>query len=269
MKKINYDENWPDSWKYCYPYDQIEIYDEYSLNTRGYWYAYKNRQKSTLDLIKQSLPIGSSILDVAAAQGNFSLLLAEEGYKVTWNDLRDDLVDYVRLKYEKGNLNFAPGNVFDLDYENHFDGVLITEIIEHVAHPDDFLKKIAKLVKPGGYIIMTTPLGNYFLNDLPKFTEFRNPEIFESKQFGPNSDGHIFLLHEDETLILAEKAQLLKISQKIATNFLSNGHLKTKYLLKFMPKFFVKVFERFTLKLPKLIRLKLHNNIAVLYKKPN
>lgn len=268
MKVVKYSDSWPASWKYCYPYDEIEIYDKKDQNTLGYYYAYKNRQSATLNLVKKSLPEGSTILDVAAAQGNFSLLLAEEGYRVTWNDLREDLADYVKLKHEKGEVNFAPGNVFDLGYDNQFDGVLITEIIEHVAHPDEFLKKIAGFVKPGGYIIMTTPLGNYFLNRLPKFTEFSNPEIFESKQFGPNSDDHIFLLHADEAQLLAERTDLQLVSQEVYTNFLTNGHIKTGLLLPYMPASLIKMFESFTLNLPQTLKLKLHNGMAVLYRKP-
>lgn len=145
-------------------------------------------------------------MDVAAAQGNLSLLLAEEGYNVTWNDIRENWIHNVKLKHEKGELDFAPGNIFDLSYEDRFDGVIITEIIEHVAHPDDFLKQIAKFVKLGGYIIMTTPLGNNFLNNLPKFIEYNNPEIFDSIQFGPNADNHIFLINAYETQLLAEMA---------------------------------------------------------------
>ena len=114
---------------------------------------------------------------------------------------------------------------------------------------------------------MTTPLGNYFLNRLPKFTEFGNPTIFESKQFGPNSDDHIFLLHANEAQLLAEKANIQLISQKIYTNFLTNGHIKTRFLLPFLPASFVHFFEKLTLSLPKVLRLKLHNNMAVLYRK--
>ena len=40
------------------------------------------------------------MLDLAAGQGNFSLALAERGYRVTWNDLRGDLEGYVRLKLD-------------------------------------------------------------------------------------------------------------------------------------------------------------------------
>ena len=40
--------------------------------------------------------------------------MAEMGYVVTWNDLRAELVDYVRMKRETGDLSFAAGNAFEL-----------------------------------------------------------------------------------------------------------------------------------------------------------
>ena len=137
MKKIQFDSKWKDSWKYCYPYDLLEIYGETKANT-GYAYAYENRRKNTFSLIKSVSKQGDEILDVAAAQGNFTLALAELGYKVTWNDIREELVDYVKIKYEKGEVDYKPGNVFEVDFKKKFDIILATEIIEHVAHPDEF-----------------------------------------------------------------------------------------------------------------------------------
>lgn len=266
MKKVIQQDNWLPSWKYCYPYDLIEIYGESNINP-GYAYAYDNRRNNTLALINQVLDKGAKILDVAAAQGNFSLLLAEEGYKVTWNDIREDLAEYVEMKREKGSIDYKPGNVFEIDFGHPFDLVLATEIIEHVAHPDDFIKKLAHLVKPGGYVLLTTPLGSYFINRLPKFTEFNNPEIFESKQFGPNSDDHIFLIHLDEVEYLASKAELEVVEIKYYTNPLTNGHIKLHYLLKVLPKSTVLGIEKITQKLPFPIGKKIHNNFAILLRK--
>ena len=191
MRKPIPQSDWPLSWQQSFEYDRLEVFGDIS-HSLGYAYAYATRFQNTLHLMEQALPKGSRILDVAAAQGNFSLRLAELGYQVTWNDLRSELADYVRLKYEKGEITYAPGNVFDLDFETLFDGILITEIIEHVAHPDDFLRKISKLLRPGGIVVMTTPNGAYFNNNLPRFSDHPDPAIFESEQFKPNSDGHIF-----------------------------------------------------------------------------
>jgi len=59
---------------------------------------------------------------------------------------------------------FVTGNVFELSFPEVFDAVLITEVIEHVAHPDAFLKKVSALVRLGGCIVLTTPNGRYFRN---------------------------------------------------------------------------------------------------------
>jgi 2-polyprenyl-3-methyl-5-hydroxy-6-metoxy-1,4-benzoquinol methylase len=190
MNRVFSERDWPESWLLSYRYDLQEIYGE--IRNPGYVYAYQNRRDVTFRLIEEVLPKGSTILDVAAAQGNFTLSLAERGYRVTWNDLRHELEGYVRLKHEHGEVTFAPGNVFELGLGPEFDCVLITEIIEHVAHPDEFLRSVSSMVKPGGYIVMTTPNGAYFRNKLARFSECADPSIYEAVQFKPDSDAIYF-----------------------------------------------------------------------------
>jgi 2-polyprenyl-3-methyl-5-hydroxy-6-metoxy-1,4-benzoquinol methylase len=194
LKRPSFDQNWPPSWKTSYFYDLEEVYGP--ISNPGYAYAYQKRRRETIRLLSEVLPRGARILDVGAAQGNFSLTLAEMGYEVTWNDMREELADYVRLKHEHGKLSFAPGNAFEIKAASLFDGVLITEIIEHMAHPNEFLARVAELIRPGGYIVMTSPNGAYFRNNLPKFSECSDPAIYEDLQFKPDSDGHIFLFHQ-------------------------------------------------------------------------
>jgi 2-polyprenyl-3-methyl-5-hydroxy-6-metoxy-1,4-benzoquinol methylase len=266
MKRVHPQPNWPESWKYSYPYDLEEVYGE--IKNLGYAYAYDNRRRQTLRLLAKVLKPGARILDVAAAQGNFSLALAEMGYEVTWNDLQVELADYVRLKHEYGMVYFAPGNVFELNFSTLFDAVLITEIIEHVAHPDEFLAKIARLVKPGGHIVMTTPNGAYIRNKLPKFSDCPDPRIYESVQFKPNSDGHIFLLHPEEVQTLALRAGLEVEEIALFTNPLTNGHMKMEHLLQVLPIGVVKGIEKAGQKLPLAIRRKLLIQMGARLRRP-
>ncbi|NEO97863.1 MAG: methyltransferase domain-containing protein [Symploca sp. SIO2E9] len=266
MKKVELLENCPESWKEVHYYDLMEIYGKRKF--LGLTYAYENRRQIVINLIQKVAQPGAKILDVAAAQGNYSLLLAELGYEVTWNDLREELIDYVKLKYEKGTIHFAPGNCFELEFGSYFDVVVITEIIEHVAHPDEFLNKIAKLVKPGGYIVMTTPNGEYIRHNLPKFSECPDPSKFEELQFKPNSDGHIFLLHTDEVLPLVKQAGLSIVEFCLFTNSLTAGHIKTENLLKIMPRSLVDGIESFTHSLPFTWQRKLLKGMAVLMQRP-
>jgi 2-polyprenyl-3-methyl-5-hydroxy-6-metoxy-1,4-benzoquinol methylase len=108
MRRVDRQDDWPQSWKDSYVIDREEIYVE--ISNHGYACAYENRRRQTLRLLTEVLAPGARILNLAGAQGNLSLALAEMGYDVTWNDLREELVDYVRLKYDWGQLQFAPGS---------------------------------------------------------------------------------------------------------------------------------------------------------------
>jgi len=267
MNRVTLDASWPESWKYSYPYDLEEIYGQNA--NPGYSYAYQQRRDETLRLLTSVLPPGARILDVAAAQGNFSIALAEMGYRVTWNDLRADLAGYVKLKQSSGQIEFAPGNVFDIKFDALFDGVLITEVIEHVAHPDEFLSKIAELVKPGGYIVVTTPNGAYFRNWLPRFSDCEDPSVFEAIQFKPNADGHIFLLYPEEISLLSERAGLSVDESKLLINPLTNGRLGTGFLLRMLPRGIVNFCERITRTLPMFVQRRISVQlVARLKKKP-
>jgi 2-polyprenyl-3-methyl-5-hydroxy-6-metoxy-1,4-benzoquinol methylase len=262
MRQISIQHNWDESWKYSYAYDLLEIYG--AKSNVAYSYAYKNRRKHTLELIQKVAQPGAKILDLAAAQGNFSLALAELGYEVTWNDLREDLIDYVKLKHEKGIIHYLPGNILSLNADKKFDVVLLAEVIEHVAHPDQLLKKVAEFVTPGGHIVVTTPNGEYFRNRLPRFSDYPNPEIFESIQFKPDTDGHIFLLHIDEIYQIAQSANLTVEELRIFTNPLTNGHIKLGFFLKLLPQDWVYMIEEFTQQFPHSLRRKTSTSMIFL-----
>jgi 2-polyprenyl-6-hydroxyphenyl methylase/3-demethylubiquinone-9 3-methyltransferase len=266
VKRIRPESHWPESWRRSYEYDLQEIYEE--VSNHGYFYAYDNRRRHTIGLLTDVLAPDARILDIGAAQGNFSLQLAEMGFEVTWNDLRGELAEYVRQKHEHGTLHFAPGNAFELRFPKPFDALLITEIIEHVAHPDEFLVSAAKLLRPGGYIVLTTPNGAYFRNKLPRFSDCPDPSVYESVQFKPDSDGHIFLLHTDEVRRLACKAGLRVERLELLTNSLTNGHLKLGYALKLLPGAAVEGIESLTRRLPRSLAERLMVHMAVLLEKP-
>lgn len=265
MKRVDPQPEWPALWREAHAYDRLEIYGE-TFN-RGYAYAYALRKKATLDLIARAVPAGGRILDIAAAQGNFSLALAELGYRVTWNDLRAGLQGYVQLKHERGAIAYAPGNAFELGFGAEFDAVLITEIIEHVAHPDAFLRSVAAMVKPGGCVVMSTPNGAYFKNNLPRFSECADPAKFEAQQFKPNGDGHIFLLWPDEVRSLAAEAGLTVEQHVVFTTPLSNGHVGTERLLRVLPRPVVSAVESAAGLVPLGLRARMMVQSATLLRK--
>jgi 2-polyprenyl-6-hydroxyphenyl methylase/3-demethylubiquinone-9 3-methyltransferase len=148
-----------------------------------------------------------------------------------------------------------------------FDAVLVTEVIEHVAHPDQFLAQAAEFVAPGGCVILTTPNGGYFRNTLPKFTECVDPAKFEAVQFRPDADGHIFLLHPEELVQMGAKANLDLEKLKLFTTPLTNGHLKTESLLRVLPGTIVQGLERVAQALPAVVGKRLLAQIGARFRK--
>jgi len=265
MKFVSFDVSWSSSIKKLYEYDLLEIYGNSNKSNLEYKIPYWNRRRLVLLALKRKRGSIKSIFDVGAAQGNFSLTLAEDGFDVTWNDIREDIVDYVKSKYEHGRVDFVLGNIFDINNEKKFDCVLITEVIEHVAHPDQFLKRCMDFLQPNGIIVLTTPNGEYFRNKLPKFSECSDPSQFEVGQFKPGSDGHIFLLHLDEVSKLASECNMHIESFQLFNNFLTSGHLKLRYILRFFPISAINLLESLTQKLPRRFSAKIHvQTLAIL-----
>ncbi|HEY4658910.1 MAG TPA: methyltransferase domain-containing protein [Gemmatimonadaceae bacterium] len=265
MKTVAPAADWPESWRHVYGFDRVEVFGDRS--NPGHTCAYRTRARHLLEMADSVLAPGGRVLDLAAAQGNYTLRLAERGYDVTWNDLRAELEGYVRLKHERGTVRFAPGNAFELRFDEPFDLVLITEIIEHVAHPDEFLERVAALTRPGAYVLLSTPNGAYFLADRPRFSETPDPRRYESVQFRPDASGHIFLLHEDELAPLAAAAGLEVCEVRLFTNALTNGHLKTAALHRILPGFVIDGIERATRTLPRPLARRLHTGMAALLRR--
>ena len=262
MKPVAWRADWPESWKHVYEFDRVEVFGE--RTNLGHTRAYHTRARHLLAMAATVLEPGARVLDLAAAQGNYTLWFAEQGYDVTWNDLRVDLAGYVELKRERGSVHYAPGDAFALTFERPFDLVVITEIIEHVAHPDAFLAQVARLTRPGGYVLLSTPNGGYFLSHLPRFSDTPDPSVYETMQFQPDASGHIFLLHEDELAPLAAAAGLTVREVRLFTNALTNGHLKMAPLHRLVPGAALDAAEWLTRHLPRPLVRRLHTAMAVL-----
>jgi 2-polyprenyl-6-hydroxyphenyl methylase/3-demethylubiquinone-9 3-methyltransferase len=235
----------------------------------GYAQGYAIRRRLVIELAQSVAGRGATVLDIGAAQGNFSLAFAERGFDVTWNDLRGELAGYVALKHETGKIAYAPGNIFKLEFAHTFDLVLMTEVIEHVAHPDLFLARAAAFLRPGGHIVLTTPNGQFVRNRLPKFSDCPDPSVFESEQFKPDGDGHIFLLYENELRDMAEAAGLQVADFRFFANPFTSGRFKSEWLVSRMPQALVRAGEVIGRMLPVALQRRLHTQFVAVLRKPS
>jgi len=114
-----------------------------------------------LDYINEHAGLaGKTVLDVGCGGGILSESMAGLNANVTAIDLSDKALQVAKLHLlESGRqVNYRKISVEELAVEQpgHYDVVTCLEMLEHVPDPQSVITACAKLVKPGGWVIMST-----------------------------------------------------------------------------------------------------------------
>jgi SAM-dependent methyltransferase len=211
-------------------------------------------------------PEGIRVGDFACAQGNAGLLLAERGYRVVCVDLNPLFIEYARQKHEKGEVEWVVGNLEELRFEpESFHVVILGEIVEHCAHPEEIVARAGRSVRPGGILIITTPNGGRIGTGLPTYGQLPDPadrKGLEQRQFGPDGTDHLFLFRRGELPNLVPAGFRLAESGYAGGCVLVNRF--SYRLFKFLPASVLLRLVRLAAGLPLLGRLTCNNIYAVL-----
>jgi len=118
------------------------------------------RLRFITEVMQQNLPEGSEILDVGCGTGNVAFQLAQVGYKVTGIDLDELSISYAREKFKHPGLKYEVKNALSINSEEkQYDGIICSEVLEHLDHPEILVGYIKTLLKPQGIFIATVPNG--------------------------------------------------------------------------------------------------------------
>lgn len=96
------------------------------------------------------------IAEIGSGLGYLTYSLNKEGYATRGIDISSEAVTKAKAAY--GDY-YEAGDLFILskEYKNRFDCVIMTELIEHVENPKEFLRAALDMLKEGGKLIITTP----------------------------------------------------------------------------------------------------------------
>lgn len=124
-----------------------------------------NNHSYTLPAILRLLPVkNGTILDAGCGNGYVAGYLAQMGYRVIGADLSQDGIEIAQKTYP--DVSFAVHSVYD-DFQlitEPVDICISSEVIEHLYYPKTFLDNIYKIIRPGGWVILTTPYHGYLKN---------------------------------------------------------------------------------------------------------
>lgn len=136
---------------------------------------------ATIAAVRAALPDRDSLkhLDIGSGSGELIRRLRQvrKGIHSSACDYTDSLMQVADQKVDLVDLN-----VSGLPYEDgRFDFVTATEVIEHLENPRAFIREINRVLRPGGFCVVSTP------NVLNLNSRLRNLWFGFAQLFGPLS----------------------------------------------------------------------------------
>jgi SAM-dependent methyltransferase len=137
----------------------------FAVEDRHFWFRSRNRCIAAALRANCDLGAVRSVLEVGCGTG---VVLAElqrlfPAGDVVGLDLFEEGLAYARRRFS-GTL--VQGDIFQYSPERQFDLVCAFDVIEHVDADVTMLRRLARLVRPGGHVIVTVPahqsLWSYF-----------------------------------------------------------------------------------------------------------
>lgn len=117
------------------------------------------RENMILRAMTENAPAGKKILDLGCGDGCFLANATRQfpGLKPAGLDLSPGQLQKARARMPQGQfLNASLGTKLPFP-DQEFDFVYCAEVIEHLFDTDLFFKEAHRVLKPGGYLYMTTP----------------------------------------------------------------------------------------------------------------
>jgi GT2 family glycosyltransferase/SAM-dependent methyltransferase len=126
------------------------------------------------------------VLDLGSGEGFGAALLADAARTVVGIDLDETTVEHSRLNYAGPGLEFRVASATDLaDFrDDAFDAVVAFEVIEHIRDQEAVLAEVARVLAPGGLLIISTPDRRAYSEETGQVNPFHEKELTQDELRG-------------------------------------------------------------------------------------
>jgi len=126
---------------------------------------------------------GTRVLDVACGEGYGSALLARHAASVTGVDISPQAIDHAKAEYASlANVEYLCASCTALPVESGSIDVAVSfETIEHIEAQAQFLDELARVLKPGGVLLLSCPNKLEYTDKRSYVNEFHVKELYREE----------------------------------------------------------------------------------------
>lgn len=132
-----------------------------SVTTRNDAVGFNYRTKR-LWFINHLRSVNGRVLDIGCNNGNLAFLLRKQGVSpeqldYVGIDIAEESIECAQSRNIPGTF-FQVGSTLDIHYpDESFDAITLVEVIEHMPEQSRAIREAARVLKPGGIILLSTP----------------------------------------------------------------------------------------------------------------
>jgi 2-polyprenyl-3-methyl-5-hydroxy-6-metoxy-1,4-benzoquinol methylase len=127
---------------------------------------------------------GASLIDFGAGTGENTVSLARWGAQCTLVEMNDKALAIAKQVFERyapdGGHTFVQSSIFDYESPRKYDIVHCRGVLSHTADKEGGFRKIAGVLKPGGFLIFGDPnKAGGFQNMLQRYAVYRHAKTWD------------------------------------------------------------------------------------------
>lgn len=142
------------------------------------WYEHWHRYA-----LARQLGLHRSVLDVACGEGYGSAMLAESADRVVGVDISAEAIRHAGNRYgHQANLEFITASCDSLPFPDaSFDLAISFETIEHIETQPAFIAELARVLRPDGVLLLSSPNKRLYSDAHDYHNEFHVRELYRNE----------------------------------------------------------------------------------------